>query len=401
MSRHASTVDLAAERKVLGKGANALTVVLGIAGVAGLGAAWVLAGEAKRFWFAYLTSYGYVASIALGALFFILIQHVTRAGWSVVVRRPAEAIVGAFPILAVLALPLLAGAHDLYHWTHAEAVGSDALLAHKSPWLNLPFFGVRLVVYVAAWTLVGEYFRRKSFQQDSTGDKALTLAQQSASPVALIVFGFTLTFASFDLLKSLDPHWFSTMYGVYYFAGAVVGGTAFLIVLSLLVQKNGVLRQTITREHYHDLGKLLFAFTCFWAYIAYSQYMLYWYANIPEETIWYLRRQEHGWDKVGLFLAVGHFVLPFLLLLSRHAKRHRRFLGAMAAWMLFVHWVDIAWLVLPDYGATRVVLGPVDLAAAIGVGGLSASFALWRMQGRSWLAERDPRLMESVNFENA
>lgn len=401
MSRHESTVDLAAERKVLGKGANALTVVLGIAGVAGLGAAWVLAGEAKRFWFAYLTSYGYVASIALGALFFILIQHVTRAGWSVVVRRPAEAIVGAFPILAVLALPLLAGAHDLYHWTHAEAVGSDALLAHKSPWLNLPFFAVRLVVYVAAWTLVGEYFRRKSFQQDRTGDKALTLAQQSASPVALIVFGFTLTFASFDLLKSLDPHWFSTMYGVYYFAGAVVGGTAFLIVLSLLVQKNGVLRQTITREHYHDLGKLLFAFTCFWAYIAYSQYMLYWYANIPEETIWYLRRQEHGWDKVGLFLVVGHFVLPFLLLVSRHAKRHRRFLGAMAAWMLFVHWVDIAWLVLPDYGAAGVVLGPVDLAAAIGVGGLSASFALWRMQGRSWLAERDPRLMESVNFENA
>lgn len=394
-------VDITVEPRVLGPGGKTLERVLLASGILGLGVAWGLAGDARRFLFAYLLNYAYVLSIVLGSLFFVLIQHVTRAGWSVVVRRIAEAVIGVFPLLAALSVPILCGAHALFPWAHAEIMAENPALMHKASYLNLPFFVARLGIYFAAWILIAEWFRRASMAQDADGNKSLTLSMQSRSAASLIIFGFTLTFASIDLVLSLDPHWFSSIFGVYYFAGAVMSAMAFLIVCGLILQKNGFLRHTITREHYHDLGKLLFAFICFWAYIAFSQYMLYWYANIPEETGWFFRRMQNGWGAVGVFLIVGHFILPFVLLLSRHVKRHRRLLGAMAAWALFVHWVDFCWLILPEFGVSGAFPGLVDLAVGVGIGGLTAAFALFRMRNRSWVPERDPRLMESINFENA
>lgn len=383
--------------------------VAGVVGAAGLVVAavlaMVLADGRNRFFHAYLVSFAYFLSLALGALFFVLLQHVTRSGWSVVVRRIAEVVASVMPLLAVLAIPVVIGMPQLYNWTHASAVAHDSLLQSKQPWLNRPFFIVRLVICFAVWSGLARYFFQRSVAQDATGDTALTIRMQRFSAPAMYLFGITLTCAAFDLLMSLDPHWYSTIFGVYYFSGGVVGFFALLILLAYSLQRAGRLQRAITREHYHDLGKLVFAFTVFWAYIAFSQYMLIWYANMPEETQWFLTRQTGGWVTVSLLLLLGHFVLPFLALISRIPKRRRYVLVIPAVWMLVMHWVDIYWLVMPgvqvaDLPEGTVPFGLMDVACFIGLGGLFIAGAAHRARGRALVPERDPRLLESLTFEN-
>ena len=358
------------------------------------------AGGLPRFLHAYLVNFAYFLSLALGALFFVILQHVTRAGWSVVLRRLAEGIAGTLPLLAVLSLPVLIGVHQLYPWSHGEAVADDHLLQWKQPYLNVPFFVLRVVVYFAVWIVLARFFLKTSVRQDETGDVALTLRMQNVSGPAMVAFAFTLTFASFDLLMSLDPHWFSTIFGVYYFAGAAVGFFALLALVTFLVQRSGRLRRVITIEHYHDVGKLVFAFIVFWAYIAYSQYMLIWYANIPEETVWYLHRQNGTWAAVSLVLLFGHFVVPFLALISRRPKRRKPLLVAAAVWVLVLHWLDMYWLVMPTVSPEHLGLHLTDLACFIGLGGLFVAAAAHALRNCSLIPERDPRLTESLTFEN-
>lgn len=398
------TVDVANEPRVLGEAATPVQKAGLVA--AGLGfAAAVLYGAAtaagwRAFFFAYLHAWSYFASLALGALFFVMLQHLTNAGWSVVVRRLAEAMAGTLPLLAVLFLPIVFGIGELFHWSHPEAVGADQLLKWKAPYLNIPFFLVRCVVYLAVWAWLASFFVGRSLAQDATGEPAHTLAMRRRAAPGMFLFAFTVTFAAFDLLMSLDPHWYSTIFGVYYFAGSAVGFFAGLIVFAYLVQRAGFLRHVITREHYHDLGKLLFAFTVFWAYIAFSQYMLMWYANIPEETLFYLHRQEHGWEWLGLGLVFGHFLLPFLLLLSRTPKRRKGALVVVAGWLLLMHWLDLYWFVMPVH-SEHATLNWASLALALGFGGALVAFMLWRMRSASLVPEKDPRLNESLTFENA
>jgi hypothetical protein len=404
---HRTVIDIFKENRTLGGAAPRILRSAFILGVLGFSTAIVFAGRDEgnlaRFYSAYLTSYAYLLSLSLGALFFVLIQHVTGAGWSVVVRRIAEAVAANTLLMAALAIPLVLGMRHLYPWTNLEHVAHDPILQGKQPWLNVPFFVIRLAVYFIAWVGLSQWFLRRSTEQDRSGDVRLTARMQRASAPSLVVYALTMSLAAFDLLMSLDPHWYSTMFGVYYFSGGVVGFFALLPVITILLQRSGRLTNAITPEHYHDMGKLVFAFTVFWAYIAFSQFMLIWYANIPEETGWMIRRTTGGWAGVSWLLLFGHFIVPFFVLLPRFVKRRRRLLIFPAIWVLAMHWVDIYWLVMPEaqMGQTRAALRPVDLTCLIGMGGLYVGcLALW-LRGRSIVPEKDPRLDESLSFENA
>jgi len=398
--------DISSETRHLGRRGALLGRAAGAVGAAGVIASLAMAALSadgwRRFFFSYLLNFSFLLTLALGALFFVILQHLTRAGWSVVVRRWAEGIAATMPFIAVLAVPIVAfGTHDLYHWTHAEAVATDHLLQAKRAYLNVPFFVVRLAVYFGLWSLLARFFFRRSLAQDASGDPALTVQMERRSAPSMLAFALTATFAAFDLLMSLDPHWYSTMFGVYVFAGSVVSFFALLIVVVYSGQRAGLLRHAITVEHYHDLGKLLFAFTVFWAYIAFSQYMLIWYASLPEETAWLLRRQSNGWGWVGLVLLLGHFLAPFLLLLSRAPKRRPRAVAAAAAWMLVMHWVDLFWVVIPEVAPQRAVPHLLDVTLLVGLGGLAVAMAAWVLREHSLVPQRDPRLQESLRFENA
>ncbi len=400
-------IDIADENRRLGYLGRRLFRLTAAVGGAGLAIAVVLAlyGEhgRERFFFAYLVNFCYFLSLALGALFFVILQHLTRSGWSVVLRRLAEGVAGNVALLAVLAVPIIFAMNYLYHWSDVDRVAGDHLLRWKQPYLDPTFFVVRMGVYFVAWVFMARFFFETSVRQDATGDVGLTVWMQKVSAPAMVVFAITVTFAAFDLLMSVDAHWFSTIFGVYYFAGAVVGFFAFLALVAVVVQGSGRLPRAITEEHYHDVGKLVFAFTVFWAYIAFSQYMLIWYANIPEETGWYLRRQTGGWTWVSLLLLFGHFLVPFLALISRQPKRHPKALVAVALWILLMHWVDVYWLTMPNtqFGAGgRVPLHLMDLACFVGFGGLFLAAVVRRLQNVSLVPERDPRLPESLGFEN-
>jgi hypothetical protein len=401
-------VDLSGQRTTLSPTASGKAKVLGAVGIAALAAGFAL-GLAQRdglryFFHAYLVDFAFFLSISLGALFFVALHHVSRAGWSVAVRRLAEIFLGNLVLLAVLFLPILlamvAGNHSLYRWTDPRQVAASELLRHKAPWLNVWFFAGRAVFYFVAWTLLARFFFRRSLEQDRSGDPQLTLQMERASGPALLVFAGTLTFAAFDWLMSLEPTWFSTIFGVYYFSGAAVGFLAALVLAALAVQTNGRLTGTITTEHYHDLGKLLFGFVVWWGYIAFSQYVLIWYGNIPEETVYYLKRQTGPWAIVSLVLLFGHLLIPFLGLLSREVKRRRLLLGFWAVWLLAFHWLDMYWLVMPNLDADRLPLGPIDLCLLVGIGGLYLAGVLTAAGDRPLVPLKDPRLGESLAFEN-
>jgi hypothetical protein len=392
--------DIFAEKRHLGAAGERLWRGLAVLGAAALLVSLALAatgaGGWRRFLFAYLVNFAFVLSLALGALYFVLLHHLTHSGWSVVVRRVSEALSATFPLLAVLLVPVLLGLNELYPWSNAAVVQHG-----KAAYLNMPFFVTRCVLYLVAWIVTARFFFRRSLQQDSSGDPALTVRMEKRAAPAMVVFGITLTFASIDLVMSLDPTWYSTIFGVYYFAGCVVGIYALLTASAFALQGAGFLRNAVTVEHYHDLGKLLFGFVVFWAYIGFSQYMLIWYANIPEETRWLAHRQENGWGWVGLLLLFGHFLLPFAALISRGPKRRPGILAAAAVWMLAMHWADVYWLVMPAGSPASPVPHLVDLTLLVGLGSLFLAGAAFALRGRSLVPERDPRLEESLAFENA
>jgi hypothetical protein len=392
--------------------------VLAAVGLVGLGAAvglgWARGDGLRYFFHAYLTSYCFLLSISLGALFFVALQHVTRAGWSVTVRRLAEVLAGNVPLIAVLFLPILgavlladggaepgsgAWQDPLYEWNRPAAVAENPLVAHKTPYLSRGFFAARAVVYLAVWAAAAWFYLGRSRKQDETRDPGLTLAMERASPVVLLAFAATVTFASFDWLMSLAPEWYSTIFGVYYFSGAAVGSLAVIILAAVLLQAAGRLRESITVAHYHDLGKLLFAFVFFWGYIAFSQYMLIWYGNIPEETRWYLVRQQGGWQWVSLLLLFGNLLIPFLGLLSREAKRRKPILAFWAVWLLAFHWLDIYYLVMPSLGEPGPPLGPIDACCLVGLGGLYLAGLLWVAGDKPLVPLADPRRREALAFE--
>jgi hypothetical protein len=361
--------------------------------------------------YSYLAAFAYVTSLVVGTLIFLMIGHVMNAAWVVALRRVQEAIVAALPVLGVLFVPIAVAAGTVYPWVEPPADTPEHLehlLDHKRPYLNLPFFVARAIACFVVWIVAAELLRRWSLVRDRRAQseaeidhKAISARMRAVSAAMLPLVGLCLTFAAFDWLMSLEPAWFSSMFGVYYFAGGFLGGLALLTLLAYTSRRAGLLAEELTDFHFHALGRLLLAFVIFWAYIAFFQAMLIQIANRPEEVTFYLRRLEGRWIWVCYALIIGHFAAPFALLLPRSVKFRPRLLAGIAIWILFIHYIDIYWLVLPalhEHGATPHWL---DIAALIGVAGVAMAFAAWRQRGLSALPEGDPRLLEALKYRSA
>jgi len=294
------------------------------------------------------------------------------------------------------------GAHDLYEWTHLEVVEKDVMLSAKKGYLNQGFFNIRMIAYFVIWSfLAWRFYSLSTSQDDASGSavEAKTHSMRWLSAPSVLIFALSMTFFAFDALMSLDPHWFSTMFGVYYFVGIVVSAHAFLALVTVLLRRSGYLNGVVTAEHDHDLGKLMFGFTVFWAYIAYSMFMLIWYANLPEETVWYRKHWENGWSTLTWTLILLHFLVPFFGLLARTAKRHPTILKAIGALLVVMHWVDLYWLVVPLF-REHMAFSWYDFAAVAGTAGLFFGVAA-RTFGRAALVPvKDPHLADSMGYDN-
>lgn len=377
--------------RTLGLGLAAFGLVMG--GVA-------FGVDRERFAFSYLAGFTFVFTIIVSALLWVVIQHLTKAVWSVAMRRILEQMSSFIPVAAVLFIPIILFAHTLWHhWMGPEAA-HDALLVHKKPYLNEPFFYGRAVFYFALWSVIAWVFRSNSLKQDQTGDKKLTLKLRNLAPPMTLLIGLTFSFASFDWLMGLDPHWYSTVFGVYVFAGGTQAMYALLAIITVQLQVRGYLNRVSTVEHRHDIGKYLFAFTVFYAYIGFCQYFLIWYANIPEETIFYRHRWEESWKVVSMLLLFTRFVIPFVLLLSRHTKRNPVALSIGAGIVLFAHYVDHYWMVLPtldEHAAHFSWINIAGLAAPVGV------FLYWlavRLSKEPIYPLKDPKLAATYKNQN-
>jgi hypothetical protein len=360
---------------------------LGLTGFITLAVA-VAYGDPVQLWHSYLVATLFFVSLGIGALFFVLTHSLARAGWHIVLRRHAENVMATIPVLGLLMIPLFLHLGDVYPWITSP-------IPDKAVYLNEPAFIARSAVYLAVWSLIAWWFRWQSTKQDQTKASAITRRLQTASAPALILFGITVTFAAFDWLMSLDPHWYSSIFGVYFFAGSAVG---FFALLVLLTSARG---EHVSLEHFHGLGKLLFGFVCFWAYIAFSQYLLIWYADIPEETIWFRHRFEGSWALLSALLALGHFVLPFFFFLSVRTKTGRALRVAGAGWLLAMHVLDLYWVVLPGVHPRGISFHWLDVTTLVGVG--LVFFSTLNVLGHTTNAipESDPRLSESLSFHNA
>ena len=354
-------------------------------------------------WHPYLVSACFFLTMTLGGLFFVLVHHITNAGWSAVVRRLAEGVSRNVLLMALIFIPLVMPGPMgvLYKWVHPDP--GDEIISVKSSYLDYNWFLVRMGVYFFIWIVFAWSYHRSSVAQDRDGDVQRSSRMSRISPLGVALFALSITFAGYDLLMSLDAHWFSTIFGVYIFAGCVLSFHALLALIVVWLQANGRLTRAISDEHMQDIGKMMFAFTIFWAYIAFSQYMLYWYANIPEETIWFVRRQSIWmWGFWGWLMVVGHFFVPFLFLVSRHIKRKRATIAFGAVWVLAMHWADMYYLVMPQISnGTEFPFKMVDITIPIGMGGLFIIGLALSLRGHSLIAEKDPRMAEALAFENA
>ncbi len=378
------------------------TAVVGAALVAG----WVL--EPKQFYFSYLFGYVFALDIALGALFWVLIHHVADAGWSVGLRRVYENISRAIIPLAVLFVPVLVGMlsgklytwYDFIHGQQPEEGHLNHLWHVKHLYFSTPFFVARLALYFAVWIGYSVAMRSWSMQQDAIGGVALTRKMQWWAPSGVGLLGLTATFFAFDVVMSLQYTWFSTIFGVYFWAGGIRGSLATGVLVVLALRRAGYLRHTITIEHLHDVAKIMFGFTVFWTYIAFSQYFLIWYGNMPEETQFYLLRRNGAWYPMSILLPILYFVVPFFMLLPRAHKRSTGWLAFICTWILVMHAYDLYWQIMPVLHNETIHFHWLDVAAPVGLFGVLLLATLWGFNRYPLIPIRDARLNETIGYEN-
>jgi hypothetical protein len=403
VSSPASTPTVASLKVEPFKGGNSLML-----GGAGLGLVLLLATLAggwatapKETLFSYLVAFAYWCGIGFASVLLLMIFHATHARWMTILRRPVEAMASTMPIFLLLLIPILVGMEHLYSWVNpSPSLPREVLhkLAHKAAYLNVKFFVVRGVAFIlfasfVAWRLFG-----LSRRQDKEGGFELLSRQRRMSAGLLPFVAVAITFAAFDWLMSLNPTWFSTIFGVYYFAGSFGAALSILAIVTWHAGRNNLFSGGMNIEHTHSIGKLMLAFTCFWTYIAFSQLLLIWIAGLPEETPFYITRFNPGWAGFGVFLIFGHFFIPFGLLLSRARKRDPKRLARVAFWILCVHYIDIYWLAMPTlYGEGATFHWTQPLAFA-GVGALVVAFGISRLRGHLPVPVRDPYLAESLRY---
>ena len=384
-------------------------------------------GEWSDFFKSWLFGFMVVSGTSLGALIFVMLQFIVKAGWSVVVRRLAEGMASNLRWVWILFVPILVlvltGKGDLlYGWCDLEKMSNDYVLSKKSAYLSSGFWSIRAVFYLASWAFLSHWYFKKSIYQDVSGNPKITLLLQKYAPLGIVLYALTQSFAAIDWAMSLQPKWFSTMFGVYWFASCFTGFLAMITIVVYLLNKTNRLL-CVSKEHFHDLGKLLFAFgAVFWAYIGFSQYLLIWYANIPIETEWFIVRQMHPWLWVTLLLLFGHFVFPFLCLISRWPKRWVFPLAIAGVWMFIMFILDAYWLIYPrvpeeiiayagSYAdlANEIKNGNADvgfgfkliqLTAVLGMIFIWVGATAWTLRNISLIPVKDPRLEESIAFEN-
>jgi hypothetical protein len=342
----------------------------------------------------------YVLSLGLGGVLLIAIEYVTGAGWSVAFRRVPEAMAKTLPAGAALLLIVLALSHRIYPWFH-DAHGSAPEAAwFREMWLTPLFFYARSVVYLAAWIFFAHQLVARSRRQDDDGAIEHTRSNARWSAAFLVVFGYTLWLATTDWIMSLEPHWYSTIFSVYHFAGLFIGALAMTAIIAIWLERLGPLRGVLTSEHLHDLGKLIFAFSTFWMYIWFSQYMLIWYANIPEETVYFTRRLAGFWEPLFFLNFLLNWAVPFFVLLSVKAKRNPSLLLKVCWTILVGRWVDLYWMVMPPFTEGNPTFGIWEIGIALGAAG-AFFLALFRaLSAAPAVPIRDPLLPESLHYHN-
>lgn len=352
----------------------------------------------KRAWFDYLWVYMFLVSIGVGSLALVNLEYLVGATWSTPFRRVSEFLAACTPVLILLVIPLLFAAHDLFHWMHPDVMEADEVLKHKSPYLNFEFFVIRTAFCLLVWMVFYILFIRNSERQDETGDVVYTKRNNGLAVVFTPLFFITITIMAVDWMMSLEPHWYSTIFGVYYFSGTVVAAFSATTIASILLKENGYFPAKLTNQSLYSLGTLIFGFNIFWAYIAFSQFLLIWYADLPEETFWLIHRLESGWGYVSFALLVVHFIIPFLILLPRSAKTNPKTLKTMAVWMLMAHALDLYWLIMPTYGTEGPVFGWMEIGFVLAMVGLIILVFKLKADRRNLIPVRDPKLEAGLEF---
>jgi hypothetical protein len=374
------------------------SLIVGVIGlVAAAAGALISPGQ---FFHAYLLAYLFWLAAALGGLALTMLQHLSGGGWGVVLRRTFEAAARTLPWMALLFVPLVFGLRDLYPWTDTAMVAEDPILREKALYLNTPFFLARAAACFAVWIGLALLLTRWSAGQDRTGDPALAVRMRNASAIGMVLYFITMTVAAIDWAMSLEPHWFSTMYGFLFVIGQGLMGLSIAIVVARRLSREAPMSSVFNAGHFHDFGKLLFAFTMVWAYLSFSQFLIIWSANLPEEIPWYQHRTSHGWEYIGLALVAFHFAVPFVVLLSRRSKRNAAILAGMALWLIAARFLDLFFMIGPEAYTGGLGFHWLDVAAPVGLGGVWVALFLSNLKSRPLLPLRDAGLENALHAQH-
>jgi hypothetical protein len=337
-------------------------------------------------------------SIGTGCLFLVALEYLTGAVWSTPLRRITEILASVIIICPLFALPVFFNMPLVFEWARAGIAGSDKIIAAKSAYLNIPFFISRTFIFYIILLLFYRLMLKNSLQQDETADPVFTGKNIRLSALYMVFFTLVITFTAVDWIMSLEPHWVSSIFGVYYFSGTILAALSVVTITAVLLNENNFFKYKLVKDHYYSLGALLFAFTIFWAYIAYCQFMLIWYGNIPAETFWYLHRWDNNWKYFSLGIIFLHFFIPFLALLSRKAKTNPKVLLFMAVWILLSHIYDLYWLVMPVYDNQNVSPGLPEISFFILFCGILISSFVFFARNKSLMPEGDPKFTKGIDF---